>query len=141
MKKIETAIQINASPEAVWNVLVDFSRMDWNPLFASIEGALVVNKGLQVIYRKPRLLIRPRITACDPGRVLEWLGSPGLPFLFESRHRFELTEEDGGTRFRHAETFTGILVPLLGGFLAKTPQGFEAMNQALKVEAEKANAG
>jgi len=39
MKKIETAIQINASPEAVWNVLVNFSRMDWNPLFASIEGA------------------------------------------------------------------------------------------------------
>jgi len=30
-------------------------------------------------------------------------------------------------------------VPLLGSFLARTPKGFEAMNQALKRQAEKPN--
>jgi hypothetical protein len=35
-----------------------------------------------------------------------------------------------------SETFSGLLVPLLGGILVHTRLGFEAMNRALKEQAE-----
>jgi hypothetical protein len=46
--------------------------------------------------------------------------------------------ESGGTLFRHGETFSGFLVPLVfrGALKRATERGFEAMNQALKLRAE-----
>jgi hypothetical protein len=63
-----------------------------------------------------------------------------MPGLFDGEHRFVLEDTGGsGTRFTHAERFTGVLVPLFGGTLAKTAVGFEQMNEALKAEVEAAN--
>jgi hypothetical protein len=68
MKKITTEIQIGAPPSVVWGVLVDFSEMEWNPFFASIKGQLAVGERLAIVLRKPRVTIRPRITALEHGR-------------------------------------------------------------------------
>jgi hypothetical protein len=138
MRKIETVVQIAAPPEAVWRVLVDFAHFEWNPLFASIAGTLAVGERLEVVFRKPKIKMRPGLTVVEPGRVLEWLGHLGITGLFDGRHRFDLVAADGGTRLQHGETFTGILVPLMGGLLAATKKNFEAFNQALKAEVERA---
>jgi hypothetical protein len=44
---------------------------------------------------------------------------------------------NGGSRFTQSEKFNGLLVPLLGGSLAKTNEGFRRMNAALKERAER----
>jgi hypothetical protein len=137
MKKIKTEIHIAASPETVWRVLVDFARMEWNPMFASVAGNLAVGQRLRVVLREPRLTIKPRVTRVETARLLEWRGNPGVPGLVDGQHYFELSPSGVGTTFRHGETFTGLLVPLLGGLMAKAERSFIKLNQALKNEAEK----
>ena len=52
-----------------------------------------------------------------------------------TRTRLRVSRE-GRTRYSQSEVFHGVLVPLTGGLLAATQQGFEAMNTALKARAE-----
>ncbi len=141
MKTIATDIHVDATPDEVWKVLVDFPQLSgWSPFFASIEGELARDAKLTVTFRKPRITMRPRVTALEPGHHLEWLGRMGIRGIFDGRHRFEVTAEEGGTRFRQSEQFSGFLVPLLGRMLAATEKNFAAFNQALKVEVERRQA-
>lgn len=136
MKTIATEIHIAAPPERVWQILTDLpAHAAWDPFLASLEGELTVGARLRVRFRKGWTM-RPRVTAVDPGRRLEWLGSLGVRGIFDGRHRFELVAEAGGTRLHHGEEFGGILVPLVGGLLADTARGFEAFNLAIKERAE-----
>ena len=80
----------------------------------------------------------PTVLAADEARELRWLGRVGLPHIFDGEHRFVL-EPLGAERVRlvHSECFRGILVPLLWPrFAARTREGFEQMNRALKQRAE-----
>src|SRR5262245_32389545 len=139
MKRVETEIQIDAPPEAVWSVLADFNRMDWNPMFASVTGKIATGERLKVVLRKPRITLRTRITVMDRPRVLEWRGHAGIPGLVGGLHAFELAPANGGTRLLHHETFSGLLMPLLAPTLPITKRMFEAYNRALKTEVERRN--
>jgi hypothetical protein len=60
-----------------------------------------------------------------------------LPGLSDAHHEFRLTPAPGGrTQLVQRETFRGVLVPLLGGMLEPTRQGFEAMHEALRQRVE-----
>jgi hypothetical protein len=60
-----------------------------------------------------------------------------LPGIFDGEHYFLLEPTpDNHTCFTHGELFSGLLVGLAGGMLARTADGFHAMNSALKVKAE-----
>jgi hypothetical protein len=136
----ETAIQ--ASPERVWNVLTDFAAYpEWNPFIPRITGSLETGSRLDVQLQPPGsrgVRMRPTVQAAEPPRELRWLGHLGIPGLFDGEHRFRI--EAVGTdwvRFVQEERFTGLLAPLVLGFVERgTRQGFEAMNQALKARAE-----
>ena len=53
--------------------------------------------------------------------------------LFDGRHRFELTPTPAGTHLVQSESFSGVLVRPLRGFLdGGTLAGFRAMNEALR---------
>jgi len=42
MKKIETEIIINTTPERVWEILIDFENYpNWNPFIRAIVGDLI----------------------------------------------------------------------------------------------------
>jgi hypothetical protein len=57
--------------------------------------------------------------------------------VFDGEHIFTIEPSgDGGSRFVQRERFNGVLVPLVGGMLRKTEQGFAAMNEELKKRAE-----
>ena len=78
--------------------------------------------------------MKPRVTVVEPGRAFGWLGSLGVPHIFDGAHRFELEPVDGGrrTQFVQSERFRGILVPFVRrSVLPPTLRGFEAMNHAL----------
>ena len=71
-------------------------------------------------------------------RELRWLGHMLHPGVFTGEQSFELSPlGEGRRRFVQREAFRGLLVPFLpNGLAAVTRRGFEAMNVALKEQAE-----
>jgi len=141
MKRIETQISIQATPEKVWNTLTDFEQhTKWNPFIQSISGEKKVGSILTVTLQPPdvkAMTFKPKILVCDEGKELRWLGKLGINGLFDGEHYFILSPEDGdGTLFIHGEKFSGMLVPLLGRVLRDTKKGFSLMNKALKRRCE-----
>ena len=143
MRHLETEIEIAASPEKIWAILTDFPAMPtWNPFIRAIRGRPAEGSDSRFCWRrraKARCGFGPRFSFLTPARELRWRGSLGVPGLFDGEHMFRLdTISPSHTRFLHAETFSGLLVPLImrGTTLAATRAGFIAMNAALKAKAE-----
>ena len=147
VKKINTTIDIAATPGVVWDVLTDLAAFqDWNPFIVGAQGEVVPGARLTLRVQPHggrAMTFRPRITSLDRQRELEWLGHLGLPGLFDGRHHFRLEKTTTGTRLAQSETFTGGLVPLFSrGLDGGTRLGFVAMNEALRDRAEaRARAG
>lgn len=143
MHQIKTQIEIAAPVERVWSPLVDFaSHSRWNPFVCSIEGIPEVGQSLKVFIQPPGshgMQFQPTALVVEPNRGLRWKGKLFLPDLFDGEHYFRLEgKPEGGLTFRQGEMFSGILVPLFRRSLeGATKQGFVAMNEALKREAEK----
>jgi len=143
MHHVRTQIDIEAPAGRVWSLLVDFpSYPRWNPFIRSIEGSVEVGQVLQVFIQPPGkrgMRFRPTVLAVQPNRELRWKGKLLVAGLFDGEHYFELEPKPGGGLIlRQCEVFSGILVPLLRRSLdGATRQGFVAMNEALKREAEK----
>lgn len=139
---ISTTIEIDASPQSVWEVLIDLDRFgEWNPFITSASGEVEVGERLVNRIEPPgarAMTFKPTVTVVDEGRVFEWLGRAGVPGIFDGRHRFELTQTPSGdTQLVHSEIFSGLLVRVLRGSLDdNTKAGFEAMNVALKQRVE-----
>jgi hypothetical protein len=139
MRKISTTTEIEAPAEAVWAQLTDTAAYPtWNPFIQSLTGRLAVGEKLTARIAAPGgkpMTFRPTVIAFEENHHLEWLGRLVLPGVFDGRHSFTLEPVPGGTRLTQAETFTGILVPLLGSTLTKTGEGFRQMNEALRARA------
>ncbi|MEY2476288.1 MAG: hypothetical protein QOG87_1603 [Actinomycetota bacterium] len=140
-KQLRTTVDIDAAPERVWAVLTDFARYpDWNPFVTSISGDLAEGSRLRVRLTPPAgraMTFKPRVTAVEPGRTLEWLGHLAIRGIFDGRHRFELMPTATGTRLTHGESFSGVLVRAMARSLdSSTLAGFVAMNEALKTRVE-----
>lgn len=137
---IETEILIHAAPERVWAVLMDFAAYpSWNPFVLAIEGNAKPGETLRVTMRPPgdkAQTFKPKVLRADAPVAFVWRGSLPIPGLFTGEHSFQLTRAGDGTRLRHSERFSGLLVPLLRQLLARTEEGFNQMNAALKVRAE-----
>jgi hypothetical protein len=145
MKELYAEIEINASPEKVWQVLTDFDHFkDWNPFIRSIQGTPQAGSKLNVQIQPPgrRLAtFRPRVVKFEPQQEIRWLGHMLVPGLFDDQHTFKVEPLGSNqTRFIHREKFNGVLVPLLTRSLdGETRKGFKEMNEALKKRAEKAS--
>ncbi|MBU1228207.1 MAG: SRPBCC domain-containing protein [Actinobacteria bacterium] len=143
MREIVTDIDIAATPEDVWGVLMDFAAYPaWNPFVTRIEGAAAVGRRLDVGLTPPggkTMGFRPIVTAAEPERFFQWLGKVGFKGVFDGRHSFRLSPTQRGTRFEQSERFTGVLAGLiLKAIGARTEAGFRAMNEALKGRCEAA---
>jgi hypothetical protein len=136
MRSIRKEIEIDATPEEVWEVLTDFAAYgEWNPFITSIETSGVVGERLRATLSlgggRP-MTLTPTLLVNDPAREFRWLGSMGVRGLFDGEHSFELEPTGSGTRLIHAERFTGILARAMLALVGrKTSAGFVAMNQAL----------
>lgn len=141
MKRIETRIDLPAVPSLVWEHLVDTTQIgSWNPFILSLSGVFEVGERLEVrvhpVGGRP-MTFTPRVTVVEPARRLEWLGTMGIPWLFDGRHSFTLTPVgEGRTRLVQAEEFSGALIPFTGKLLRRTEAGFESMNAALLTRLE-----
>jgi hypothetical protein len=141
--RISTSIEISADTGAIWNILKDFERYGkWNPFIRSIEGRTEIGSMLNVFLQPSGTKgkrFRPRLLEFSEEKGIRWLGRLWIPGLFDGEHSFSMIRNpDGSVTFVQAETFRGILVPLLKRSLEKdTKRGFEEMNRALKARSEK----
>lgn len=141
MRSIHTEIGVGAPAARVWEILVAIDKWpEWNP-FARASGRLQVGERLEVEIRPPDrspMTFRPTVVRLEPRRELEWLGRLGLRGLFDGEHGFRVAPEDvGRCRFEQFEIFRGMLaVPILWVAETAARAGFEAMNRALRVQAE-----
>jgi hypothetical protein len=145
MRELRREIEIDAPPERVWAVVTDFAAYsEWNPFIRSISGELHEGAKLEVRIEPPgarAMTFKPTVRAVEGSRELRWLGRLLLPGVFVGEHSLRIDPLDGGrSRFVQSESFSGLLVGLFKGTLAKTEAGFEQMNTALKARVEQASA-
>ena len=140
--EIKTEITINASPQEVWDILIDFNKYsDWNPFIKSINGNPQIDEKLTVTIEPPKeteMIFKPKILTILINKELCWLGHFLVPGLLDGKHKFEIINNaNGTTTFIQSEIFKGILVPLFKNKLDNnTKNGFIAMNKKLKELAE-----
>ena len=138
---IDTNLDINAAPDAVWDVLTDFaSYKQWTGM--RIEGAPEVGTKLVVHLTGDGgggMTFKPKVLVATPGKELRWLGKLGLRGIAAGEHFFVLTtNEDGTTRLNHGERYSGALIALARG-RADSGAAYEAFSQALKQRVEHLN--
>ena len=141
MKELRSEIEIDAPPERVWQVLIDFEAYpEWNEFITSIKGEPTVGSRLTVHIEPPGrrgITFKPTVQAVEPARELRSLGRLVTPSLFDGDHRLAIEPlAEGRSRFVQSEHFTGLLVGLFDRTLEATERGFERMNAALKRRAE-----
>ena len=135
---IDTTVDIDAVPDAVWDVLTDFaSYKQWTGM--RIEGAPEVGTKLVVHLTGDGgggMTFKPKVLVATPGKELRWLGKLGLRGIAAGEHFFVLTtNEDGTTRLNHGERYSGALIALARG-RADSGAAYEAFSQALKQRVE-----
>jgi hypothetical protein len=140
--RVDTSIEIAASAERVWSLLMDFPCYGrWNPFVRSIEGDASPGQTLRVFIQPPGargMWFRPRVLVNEPRREFRWRGKVLVSGVFDGEHFFRLEPGPaGGLVFHQGELFSGLLVPFFRRALdGPTRQGFMAMNEALKRTAE-----
>jgi hypothetical protein len=139
---VRTRIEIDAPASVVWELLVDLDQYHrWNPFIVRAKGRIAPGARVEV---SPQLTARrsttfwPNVTAYAEGSEFAWTGVIGHRWLAQGEHLFRL-HPLGADRVlvEHDEVFFGIAAPLVGLLAGKlTERGFDAMNGALKREAE-----
>jgi hypothetical protein len=141
-KQLRAEVEVEASPERVWEVLTDFAAYrQWNPFIVQGAGQAVPGSRLELRMRLPGrrpTTIRPEVLEAEPGRRLRWLGRLLVPGLFDGEHSFTLEPAGPGrVRVVQREEFHGLAArPILAAIGKPTLAGFELMNQALKARVE-----
>ncbi len=138
MKSYSAEININASPEDVWQILTDGDAYpQWDPGMDRIEGAFALGEKIS-FYTKlsPDRAFPVTITAFEPSQQMVLTG--GMPAgLFKSERTHTLASEgNGGTKFTTREIFSGPLLPLFGRSIPDLTENFEAFANGLKARAE-----
>ena len=143
MNQIEVFEDIDAPPDVVWDVLLEFDGYPAWPPFArapALEDVPVEGDGLGIRIEAldPRgLPFESNVSTVERNRRLVRVGRLVVPFAFDGYHEFHLEPIDGGTRTRllQRETVRGALVPLLFD-RDRLERDFAATNEAIKERAE-----
>jgi len=138
---IDAWIDIDAQPEEVWKVLVDFKSWEsWNAFIPVVEGNLRVGERMRIKVVPPGMkpmTFEPEVYELIPHKKILWGGS-FLRIIYRGDHAFLLEPTpEGKTRFRQVERFMGPMVLLMGRMIKKTEIGYHQMNRALKQRVEK----
>jgi hypothetical protein len=137
MKKYSAEIVIQASPQAIWDILADAdSYPSWDLSMERIEGKLALGERVKFLTKLSEQSFPVTVTAFEPGARMVLTG--GMPLgLFKSERTHSLTPlSDGRTRFHTQEIFSGLLLPLFGKNIPDLSENFANFAAALKARAE-----
>ncbi len=140
MKELRTEIEIQASPEKVWQVLADLAKWpEWNPSLRAV-GAVKLGEKVEVSFGSgsKAMTLHCVVTQVQLCRELSWKYHVILPALFSGEHIFSIEPLGANeVRFVDREVFNGLLVPLQAKDIdTNSKRGFEEMDKALKARAE-----
>jgi hypothetical protein len=141
-RQLRAEVEVEASPERVWEVLTDFAAYrQWNPFIVEGAGQAVPGSRLELRMRLPGrrpMALRPEVLEAEPGRRLRWLGRLLVPGLFDGEHSFTLEPAGPGrVRVVQREQFRGLAArPILAMIGKPTLAGFQQLHQALKARVE-----
>jgi len=141
MKELRTEIEIQASPEKVWQALINLDKYpDWNPFIHHAMGKAKVGEKVDITFRSGAkdMTLHCTVIKVEPNRELCWKYHVILPGLWSGEHSFTI-EPMGASRVRFIdkEIFTGLLIPLQAKDIdTNTRRDFEAMDMALKAKVE-----
>ena len=136
---VETAIEIDATPEKVWAVMTDVER--WPEWTASVERAERLDDGALRVGSRARLK-QPRfppvvwqVTELEPGRSFSWTAKNfGVTSIGEHR---AAPRTGGGVMVKLRLHQQGPLAPLLAVFTGKLTRRYvETEAQGLKRRCE-----
>ncbi|MCG7587232.1 SRPBCC domain-containing protein [Photobacterium sp. OFAV2-7] len=111
-KSVHTEINIPASPDKVWEVLVDVENYPvWNPVFTLVEGKL--EEGAKVTYlvqesEEKSAKIPAKVITYLPHKLLNQTGGYWGILTFD--HTYRLEPINIGTRVIIHEDYTGVWV-------------------------------
>jgi hypothetical protein len=142
VKDLTTEIEINSSPQAVWDILTDFSNYpQWNPILTKVVGQLSIGNKLEIhittVGGKSRIY-HPKITKIVPNQDLRWTGKFFLPQIFSGERIFLIEKvSNDKINFVNKEIFSGIGIKLAPQKMENDILlSFKKMNEALKKTAE-----
>lgn len=141
MKELRTEIEIQATPDKVWQVLTDLDQYpQWNPFICHAIGKPEVGGKVDIDFQPDSkgLKLHCTVVTLEPNRLLSWKYNVLIPFLMQGVHSFTIEPlENDRVRFIDREIFTGLLVPLQANDIdTNSKRGFEEMDKALKARAE-----
>ena len=141
MRENRNEIEIQATPEKVWEVLTDLDKYaEWNPLLYNAEGKVAVGEKVNLSARSASndMNFKCSVTEVEPNSHFSWKFHVGLPFLFRGEHIFMVEPiDENRVRFIDREIFNGLLVPLQAKNLETNAKaGMVAMGDALKKRVE-----
>ncbi|MGH2968876.1 MAG: SRPBCC family protein [Solirubrobacteraceae bacterium] len=139
MRHFESSSLIDARPEAIWAVLTDAPAYpDWDSGVVRVEGRIAPREKIKVVSEvNPKRAFPIKVTEFSPAERMVWTG--GMPLgLFKGVRTFTLTPEDGATRFRMREEYTGPMLPLIWRTIPDMQPSFEQFASGLKARAERA---
>ena len=139
---VRTRIEIDAPAAVVWDLLIDLDQYHrWNPFIVRARGRIAPGVRVEVspqLTERRRTTFWPEVTSYVEGCEFAWTGAVVHPWLASGEHLFRLHAiATHRVLVEHDEVFRGLAAPLVGLLAGKlTERGFDAMNQALKREAE-----
>ena len=141
MKENRNEIEIQATPERVWETLTDLGKYpEWNPLLCRAEGKLAVGEKVNLTAKSAssEMNLLCSVTTVEPNRQFSWKFHVILPFLFRGEHIFKIEPiNEHRVRFIDREIFHGLLVPLQAKNLETNAKpAMIAMGEALKERVE-----
>lgn len=87
---ITTEIEIESTPERVWQELTDFKNYPhWNPFIKQISGKLNEGAELQIYLMLPQgkpMVFHPTVIEIKPTKRFVWLGRVLFAGLFDGEH-------------------------------------------------------
>jgi hypothetical protein len=118
MHRLGTEIEIAATAERIWSVLMDFSgSVRWSPVVPSIAGLPTVGETLSVFIQSHGsggMRFRPNVLAVERQCEFRRTGKLVIPGLFDGEHFLVLkSQSDARVVFHQGEVFSGVLVPLV----------------------------
>jgi hypothetical protein len=139
MKSYDASSMIDASPDAIWAILVDGeSYPKWDSGVERVEGRIAPGERLKVFSEaNPGRGFPVKVTEFVKGEKMCWSG--GMPLgLFRGVRTFTLSpSNDGTTKFAMREEYTGPMLPLIWRSIPDLGPSFHQFARGLKQRAEK----
>ena len=137
MEFYDVTKSINASPEAIWEVLTDGPGFTgWDSGIVRFEGTIASGNKVKLFSEvSPNRAFPLKVSEFSPPRTMVFKG--GMPLgLFTGVRTYTLEPEADGTRFHMREEYTGPLLKMIWKSMPDLGPSFEKFALGLKTKVE-----